>query len=179
MVSLTFFFLFFVLIFALIGSMRGWAKELLVTFSVILATFIIYILETLIPELLLSLTQSGMQAYFWLRAGVLILLVFFGYQTPNIPKLGGAKFARERLQDTLLGFFLGALNGFLVVGTLWYYMDTAGYPFKSLIIPPSDANEFTRSAMRLVPLLAPNWLRGTVLFVIIAVAFVFVLVVLV
>jgi len=179
MVSLSFFFLFFVVIFGVIGMMRGWAKELLVIFSVILAIFVVSILESLVPGLLNSFTQAGTQAYFWLRALILMVLVFFGYQTPNLPKLGGgAKFARERLQDSLLGFFLGAINGFLVVGTLWYYMHISGYPFPDIIIPPDPNNPFTNSAFRMLPWLAPNWLTGPVLYVSVALAFVFVLVVL-
>ncbi len=37
MVSLIVIFWMYVILFAIIGGMRGWAKELLVTFSVILA----------------------------------------------------------------------------------------------------------------------------------------------
>lgn len=178
MVSLSFFFLFFIVIFGVIGSMRGWAKEMLVVFSVVLAVFIISILESVVPGLMQSLTPAGTQAYFWLRAVILLMMVFFGYQTPNIPKLGGARFARERLQDSLLGFVLGALNGFLIVGTLWYYMHVSGYPFQSFIRPPAEGDPFTELALRMIPWLAPTWLRGTLLYISIAVAFIFILVVL-
>ena len=41
MISLVSAFWLFVIIFGLIGAMRGWAKELLVAFSVILAIFIV------------------------------------------------------------------------------------------------------------------------------------------
>ena len=44
MVSLTVLFGLLVLLFAVIGAMRGWAKELLVTSAVVLALFIIQIL---------------------------------------------------------------------------------------------------------------------------------------
>ena len=37
MVTLNFLFWMFVILFGVIGAMRGWAKELLVTFSAILA----------------------------------------------------------------------------------------------------------------------------------------------
>ncbi len=177
MVNLTFLFFFLMVLFAVIGSLRGWAKELLVTFSIILSIFIISILQSLIPDLLNSFTPSGTQAYFWLRFSILIVLVFFGYQTPNIPKLGGARFARERLQDVLLGFFLGAVNGFLLAGTMWFYMKEANYPFKNFILPPDPNDPFTASAVRLLPWLAPAWLKGNMLFVAIALAFVFLIVV--
>jgi uncharacterized membrane protein required for colicin V production len=178
MVTLDFFFYFMVLIFAIIGSMRGWAREMLVAFSMILAIFIVSVVEDLVPDLVLDLTTSGDQAYFWVRTILLVVLVFFGYQTPNISKLGSAKFARERLQDTLLGFMLGAINGYLVIGTLWYYMHTVGYPFSSKIIPPISEG-ITSDAFNLIPLLAPTWLTGPILYVIVALAFLFVLVVLI
>ena len=45
MISLTFVFYLFVIITGVIGLMRGWAKELLVVFSAILALFIISIFQ--------------------------------------------------------------------------------------------------------------------------------------
>jgi uncharacterized membrane protein required for colicin V production len=179
MVTLDFFFYFMIVLFAIIGSMRGWAKEMLVGFSVILAIFIVSIVESLVPSLIAEITSAGQQAYFWVRTILLFLLVFFGYQTPNIPKLSGAKFARDRLQDVLLGAILGGLNGFLVIGTLWYYMHSAGYPFQPKIIPPRAEDWMTQDAYALVAWLAPNWLRGSILYVTVALAFLFVLVVLI
>lgn len=177
MASLSFVFFFLIGIFAVIGSLRGWAKEILVTFSVVLAIFIVFILQGILPGLMNSLTPAGTAAFFWLRAGILTVLVFFGYQTPSLPKIGGQRFARERLQDVLLGFFLGALNGFLVAGALWYYMKEAGYPFPSQIRPPVQGDPFTDSAYRLYPWLAPAWLKGNTLYIAVALAFVFVIVV--
>ena len=52
-----------------------------------------------------------------MRTIILIAVIFFAYQTPNLAKLAGSsRFARERLQDTLLGLFLGAVNGYLIFG---------------------------------------------------------------
>ena len=45
MITLNYLFYLFIVLFAIIGAMRGWAKELLVTFSVILSIFIILVLE--------------------------------------------------------------------------------------------------------------------------------------
>mgnify|MGYP006290563567 CR=1 FL=1 len=49
MISLMFSFWLFLGLFGLIGAMRGWAKELLVIFSIILALFLIYVLEAFTP----------------------------------------------------------------------------------------------------------------------------------
>jgi uncharacterized membrane protein required for colicin V production len=49
MVSLPFVFWLFVLLFAVIGAMRGWARELLVSFSVILSLAFSKLMEQYMP----------------------------------------------------------------------------------------------------------------------------------
>ncbi len=66
--------------------MRGWAKELLVTFSVILALTFTTLLSNYVPFIRDVLQKDNSELYFWLRAIILSMLVFFGYQTPNIPR---------------------------------------------------------------------------------------------
>ena len=34
---------------------------------------------------------------------LLLVMAYFGYQTPNLPAFASGKFAREKLQDLLLG----------------------------------------------------------------------------
>jgi hypothetical protein len=177
MATLTFVFFLMIGIFSVIGALRGWAKEILVTFSVILALFIIYIMEGMIPKLVENFSPVGTSAYFWMRAILLGVLVFFGYQTPNFTKFAGQRFARERLQDILLGFFLGAINGFLIAGSLWYFMKEANYPFPNQIRPPVAGDPFSEDALRLYPWLAPAWLQGNVLYIAVALSFVFVIIV--
>jgi uncharacterized membrane protein required for colicin V production len=125
MVYLNFIFICFVVLFAVIGAMRGWAKEMMVTASVILALFIITVLETYVKGLSTSFAEPGSPEQFWMRTSIILLLAFFGYQTPNLPRLSGQRFARERFQDSLLGIFLGALNGYLIVGSIWYFLAQA------------------------------------------------------
>jgi len=179
MISMDIVFWLFIILFGIVGLMRGWAKELLVTFSVILALFIITVLEKYVPFLTKLVmdanTRTGdPQTVFWLRAGLLMVLTFFGYQTPNIPRLAGSgRFARDRLQDMLLGLFLGAVNGYLVWGSFWFFLDQARYPFPEIISPG-----LTASAKALVGFLPPNWLLGVpTIFFAVAIAFAFVLVV--
>lgn len=50
MIGLAAIFWMFVILFAIIGAMRGWAKELLVTFSAILAMFIISVITNYLPD---------------------------------------------------------------------------------------------------------------------------------
>ncbi len=174
MASLLFIFWMYVVLFAVIGGMRGWAKEILVTFSVILAIFIVTVLERFVPFIRDSIVGVTL---FWIQSTILVALVFFGYQGPNIPRLAATnRFARERLQDILLGIFLGAVNGFLIVGTIWFYMNQAQYPF-DLISAPDPASPMGQAALNLIKLLPPVWLGAPAIYFAVALAFVFVLVV--
>jgi uncharacterized membrane protein required for colicin V production len=177
MVSLNVVFWMLVILFALIGGVRGWAREILVTFGVILAMFILTVLEKFVPFVRDTLPITAPSSLFWLRAIIVLVLVFFGYQTPNLPRIAqSGRFVRERLQDVLLGFFIGGVNGFLIWGTIWFYLNDAGYPF-SIVSAPDPTTSFGEAAMRLMPFLAPQWLGAPAVYFAVAIAFVFVLVV--
>jgi hypothetical protein len=173
MVSLTVIFWMYVILFAIIGAMRGWAKELLVTFSLVLSLFII----TLLVEFVSPIRALTGGAYFWIRAIIVLLLVFFGYQTPQIRAIAGARFARERLQDVLLGLILGAVNGYLVVGTIWYFMHVAGYPFAPYFTPPQAGDPLADQALALINRMPPAILDPPWVYFAVALAFLFVVVV--
>jgi len=154
--------------------MRGWAKELMVTFSVVLSLFIVNLLEQFVPPLREGI---GELPRFWVRMLLVTLLVFFGYQTPNIRAIAGARFARARLQDVLLGLIIGALNGYLVVGSLWYFMDEAGYPFAPFFTAPNLSDPMGQAAEALISRLPPVFLQPPWIYFAVAVAFLFVVVV--
>lgn len=172
MLGLEVLFWILVIFFAVIGSIRGWAKELMVTFAAILGIFIITVIELFLPFIEQALTSNSNAAVFWFRSILFMALVFFGYQTPSIPKLAASgRFARDRLQDILLGFVLGGFNGYFVAGTLWFFMDKASYPFAAITAPTSEA------ALQIIQILPPLWLAAPTIYFAIAIAFAFVLVV--
>jgi uncharacterized membrane protein required for colicin V production len=177
MIGLNVLFIIFVLMFAMIGLMRGWAKELLVSFSVILSLFVTTVLEKFVPFVQnLSLT-GDVKTLFWVRFVLMVGLVVFGYQSPNISRLADTgKFVRERLQDSLLGLFLGAVNGYFIFGSIWYFLDAAGYPFE-FITAPVAGTAMGDAAIRLIESLPPQWLGDPTIYFAVAIAFAFVLVV--
>jgi Colicin V production protein. len=136
MMSIVYVFWMYVILFAVIGAMRGWAKELIVAFSVITALAVNLLLEKYIP-LVRDLPKNAV-SLFWIRTIILLALVYFGYQTvASIPRLA-SKAARERLQDTLFGAVLGGINGYFVAGTILFYNHVAEYPYKNIISPATD-----------------------------------------
>ncbi len=182
MISLHAFFWIFVVLFGIVGAMRGWSKEILVTFAVILTLFIINVLEIL-PYIKDAVAKS-VELHFYIRVFLLILLVFFGYQTPSIARFASNnRFAREKLQDSLLGFILGAINAYLVVGTILYYLEDAyklmnngSYPIE-FILPFTAGTSAANAYAELLKILPPVWLTGNGIYIATALAFTFVLIV--
>jgi uncharacterized membrane protein required for colicin V production len=174
MVSLSFVFWMFVILFGIIGGMRGWAKELLVTFSVILALTFTTLLEHYVPFVRDALQKDNVVLLFWLRTIILTLVVFFGYQTPHLSRFA-AKMTREKFQDILLGAILGAINGYLVAGTIWYYMADASYPFTNVITAPSG--DIAKVAEAMLHYMPPKLLGIPGIYFAVVIAFIFVIVV--
>ena len=163
MVSLLVVFYIFVILFSIIGVIRGWAQELIVTFSVILAFFLINIVEEYILENYVSeafILNPSRQ--FLIRGGIIALLVFFGYQTPRISRFAAAM-RKNRISDSFFGFFLGGINGYLITGSMWYYLASAGYPIKYFVDPNTLLNieqlsESAEASIEFVNMLPPVWL---------------------
>jgi uncharacterized membrane protein required for colicin V production len=174
MMSIVYLFWMYVILFGLVGWMRGWAKELLVAFSVILALALNHVVHKYIP-IARGLPENDV-SLFWVRTIILLVLVYFGYQTViSIPHLA-SKAARERLQDTLFGAFLGAINGYLIAGSILYYMHVAEYPFENVISRPADPT-LQQTVAQMMLYMPPQLLGEPGIYFAIILAFVFVLVV--
>jgi hypothetical protein len=174
MMSVVYLFWMFVILFAIIGWIRGWAKELLVAFSVILALGLNHIIRRYIP-MAQGMSETDV-SLFWMRTLVLLVLVYFGYQTVvSIPHLA-SKAVRERLQDTLFGAIMGGINGYLIAGTLLFYMHVADYPFEKVISKPADP-ALLQTVNQMMLYMPPQLLGEPGIYFAIILAFVFVLVV--
>lgn len=168
----------FIVLFAIIGSIRGWAKELLVIFSVILAIFSVNVLENYVPFFKTLLTTASPATIFWVHTSIIAGLIFFGYQTPKFQRLvESGRFVRNFMQDTLVGGLLGAVNGFLIFGTLWYFLNKAGYPF-TYVSAPDPTTILGVTSINYLNYLPPAWLMGNpAIYVAVAICFILVLVV--
>lgn len=174
MMSIVYVFWMYVILFGVIGAMRGWAKELLVAFSVILSLALTHVLRKYIP-LARDLPETD-PSLFWVRTIILLVLVYFGYQTViSIPHLA-SRAARERLQDTLFGAILGGLNGYFVAGSVLYYVHVADYSFQNVILKPTDP-ELLSTVNQMMQYMPPQLLGEPGIYFAIILAFVFILVV--
>ncbi len=175
MVPLETVFIGLVCLFGLIGALRGWAKELLVAFSVVLARFTEFVLLEYVPgvsSVFKGIEAEDPQNWFYIRLVIFIVIVAFGYATTVISSKLGSKARKDKFQDTLLGLFLGLINGGLIVGIFWGFLDKLGYGIWEITKP-----EEVTAGLAIAQSLLDDWLAGPPLFVAVAVAFAFVLIV--
>jgi hypothetical protein len=130
MLSLTAAFWIMVFLFAFVGMMRGWTKEIVVTSAVILALFTInQFMSTIFGFIGWDNTVTPPPEVrrweFFVMSAILLSLAFFGYQGPTLARsrVGDRLSRRDNLQDRVLGFLVGGTNGWLIVGTVWAFLE--------------------------------------------------------
>jgi len=172
MIALVMVFFIFLIFFGVIGASRGWAKEVLVIASVILALAAITLLSDLLN---LDALVNNPTAWYWICMLILTVMVIFGYQSPKMQRIGKATEKRAQIGEKILGFLMGMVSGYFVIGTYWYFSDAAKYPLISEYIRPPATNfaEITESVLAILP---PTWL-DTPLTVFIAVVLIFIFVI--
>lgn len=174
MMQLWVFLVMMMLMFAGIGYMRGYTKELVATAGIVLALFTLKQFETLLID---PLTDGQPDSKFYLQAIILLLFGFFSYQTPE--NAFGNIEEREGVRDGILGMLVGAFNGYMLFGALWWFMDNVGYPFEPNIIQPVNPDSTSAIVTDLLPQV---WLHsgdGSVLSLMMIGFFVFIIVVVV
>lgn len=166
MLSLTTAFWTLVLLFAIVGMMRGWTKEIVVTASCILALVIINSFMSPIFTFI-GWDNSGTPPpeirrwQFFIMSGIMLLLGFIGYQGPTLARsrVADRLTRRDNLQDKILGFFVGALNGWLIVGSIWSFLEYKIVAANNWVryapdVPyPFNPSQITRPAPELAPII--------------------------
>lgn len=164
----------FVFLFGVIGAMRGWAKELLVVFSGVIALAVNVLLFGHFPWLR-DLPDNSLSV-FWARSTVTITLVYFGYQTVTSVVSLASKAVREKLSDVLFGAVMGGINGYLIAGSILAYFHIADYPYENVIAPAADAN-FSEIVAGLMATMPPNLLGEPGIYFAALILLIFILVV--
>lgn len=155
MISLVTAFWIFVFLFGFVGTMRGWTREAVVTASVILALFTINQFSSTMFGFLgfdnvVPPEPAVWRQQFYILSLILIVIGFFGYQGPTLAasRVGDRLRLRDNVQDKVFGFLIGGLNGYLIMGSIWsfleYYVQSASnwlrfppnlpYPFNPEVI---------------------------------------------
>lgn len=175
MIELSAVFWLLVVLFGVIGMMRGWVREIQATAAAVLAMFIIEQISPWVWTILVERTPAEMLAadpmgtlrrLVMLKSAILLIVVFFGYQGPmmiHFATSGRAKTnrPRETIQEGILGLIVGLLNGYVIIGALWWYMHVGQYPFEWVLSPLNFPESASAAMIAMLPLrfLASPWLE--------------------
>lgn len=130
--------------FAFMGFQRGWTKEVISMSGIILGLFALHQFDFAIRSQLLAEFTSDQRFYFQLA--IFLSIVFFAYQTralvgaeANIATGGDG---RDALQTKVLGALVGGINGYLISGSVWYFIHinssaSGQYPLDPYIVAPA------------------------------------------
>ena len=171
--------------FGYVGSIRGWTKEVISMAGIVLGLFALYQFDTLIRLTLFGALPNDQK--FYLQSILFLMIVFFAYQTRAI--VGGearrarsGSEGRDPLQTRALGAIVGFINGYLVGGTIWYFLDINRnpgglYPLDPFVIAP-PAGTVSAVTVNQLPLyvLTQNGANGDLLSLAVVVLFIIVLI---
>jgi uncharacterized membrane protein required for colicin V production len=187
MISLFWLFWIMIALFALVGTLRGWSKEVIAMAGLILSLFAINQFGWRVISLLgggSEVTQEAMVQQFIVLTAAHLVIGFFSYQGVYLVRnrLSG----RERLQERLLGMGVGAVNGYFLVGALWSFLEYQVTPDGFIRLPQGIPYAFDPNITRqlnftpledfLIGHLPLPWL-GPYLPILVVVIFLFVIIV--
>ncbi|MFN8371963.1 MAG: CvpA family protein [Anaerolineae bacterium] len=135
---------------AIIGFHRGWNREVISMAGIVLGWFALFQFDSLIRGTLLA-TMSFDQV-FLVQALLFAAITFFSYQTRIFtPEGRGNENRRERTQSSILGALVGFFNGYLIWGTLWYFLDINEYPLAPYITAPAPGSA-SAASLNMIPI---------------------------
>lgn len=145
-------------VFGIVGWVRGFFKELGITLIIIAALIAVYLIDARISDRLPDWLELP------LYAGILIFGVLVAYQGQTISFQGKDP---PGFEGDVWGILIGLLNGWLVIGTLWYYIHRYNYPFIK-ITPPLSGLALQLIGYLPFTLIPTSWLQyvliGALLF---------------
>ena len=157
MVQIQELFVILIVVMGVIGMVRGFLKELGVTL-VLIAT--LFALDRLIPIVnnfvngggfgFLGLgpvpeTQSTDNILFVLFTAMMVGATYIAYQGETLAYEGSNP---KGIVGGLLGFLIGAVNGYLLFGTVWWLANFYQYPFGLVAQPlPAGAQQIVSSGL--------------------------------
>lgn len=159
--------------FAVIGFLHGIYREIVATIGIILGLFILTQFDWIIS---LFFGRGDAAIRFLIDSFLIALFTFFAYQqAPNtfVPSRYRGSRGKAKLpefdgwQMKLVSATLGAFNGYLVFGSIWYLMDQYEYPMPAWVAMPALDSSSADFVTRL-PLV---WLQQGNLMLFIVMAF--------
>lgn len=136
MVSILVVFFMMVILFGVVGYLRGWQREIIAMAGLIASIALLsqfgYEVASFIggfrtPDPTAIDPNAPFRQQFWIQAAVLSLIAFFSYQVARLAQQVGSGRLGERLRSGLesrvTGLLFGLINGYLYIGSLWGFLE--------------------------------------------------------
>lgn len=163
--------------FAVLGWNRGWKREMIGTAGIVLALFALFQFDSILRGTILA--SVSRDQVFLIQVLIFLAVVFAAYQQRSVfgneLKVVARAENRGDYQNSVLGALMGLLNGYLIWGTLWYFMDINEYPLAPYIVAPSPGSP-SDQMRNLLPLVVLGGGNGDLLAIAVIGLFVVVLV---
>lgn len=156
------------LVFGIVGVIRGFPRELGVTTTTLVAMLALVQFGEALLKLVNRVfkfigTPNGDLISFAIYTLFLLFVVFISYHGQTLA-FGGK--SPNGPVGVLLNLGSGLLNGYLIMGTIWYYMDAFKYPFEKMGLYQPPLSDFAQSLIPYLPLnLIPENLQEIYLLV--------------
>jgi hypothetical protein len=156
-----------VFVFCLIGLARGFLRELGVTTIVVFLLFFLSRFEPYLDSGLDRMMAAGGRLgpafnkdlmEWWVFFFVIVATAFVSYQGETLA-FGGQM--PSNMQSILLGGMTGFINGYLIAGSLWFYLHKFNYPVAFLGF---SADRLSPLAREVIPFLPITFLGQPILF---------------
>ncbi|NLV73214.1 MAG: hypothetical protein GXY52_00810 [Chloroflexi bacterium] len=148
-----------VAIFTLIGYARGFLRELGVTAVMVWTLFVLSLIGPLLERILGGDPLTANRAAVF-SAGYLVIIIVAALVSYHGETLAFAGVSPQGVTGAVLNLLIGLVNGYLISGSLWYYMARFNYPIRFLGITSQGLSSV---AQALQPYLPPALLGQPVL----------------
>jgi uncharacterized membrane protein required for colicin V production len=145
-----------VLMFALIGVARGFLRELGVTTVLMFLLFFLSQFEPQLDKGMARLMSTNVvpaaERDLWqcvLFVFVVAAVAFVSYQGETLSFSGQAP---QGAQGVVLGLVTGLLNGYLIAGSIWFYMHKFDYPIEVLGFSTAALSELAQGLIAYLPM---------------------------
>jgi len=184
MINANLVFAMFVIVFGLVGAMRGWVREVIVTASLVLALFVLNQLGEKWNTLIAGIAAQRTGEQWLLRLLPFFLIAFFGYLGPAVVRSRFEQNMRGKLEQGILAFIIGAINGYIIFSTVAFIAWRAGLFDASTLPGANQSPLFTPPVggwgeMFFLKSAAITVLSGSTLVIVLIAVFLFVIVVIV
>jgi hypothetical protein len=147
-----------VLIFGLIGLVRGFLRELGVTAVMMFVLFVLHLFEPFLDQGVTTvmamgdgLVEAQSQGAFqtWLFVIVVMIIAFISYAGETLSYGGHGPGGPL---GSVLGLLIGLFNGYLIAGTVWYYLDKWNYAIEWMGFSTEQLSQRAEAMVEFLPM---------------------------